>query len=329
MKDWNVICDRCGFQYKSYELFREWTGHLVCRKCLDLREFEPRIKPERSVVAYPEPPGINVGASRYLHLGEGSIDITGTELGIGHTLGSGSLSITGTDLEFGNLGCLPFLQAEYDTDHTDTSSNDMVPTLTDTGNHLNVANGYLEIEFNTAPAFITYADGGNGYINSKNTSDYTIEFYINLGAGGSGSSDHRLIWITGTSADSRVFVVRNTGSADYRKIYYRDGNLNPGTEIVSSSQLTLDTWTHVAVCISPLSQDQIGSIYFGGTRVAHEIAIEWSPLPSANGSIVIGSTQAGATTNSVLLDDIRVSPCFLYTGESFTPPARGSLINPP
>ena len=28
---WNVICDRCGQEYKSHELAKEWTGLMVCR----------------------------------------------------------------------------------------------------------------------------------------------------------------------------------------------------------------------------------------------------------------------------------------------------------
>tara|TARA_R110000782_G_scaffold218427_1_gene305776 strand:- start:10087 stop:10353 length:267 start_codon:yes stop_codon:yes gene_type:complete len=27
---WNVICDRCGFEYKSRQLRKEWTGLRVC-----------------------------------------------------------------------------------------------------------------------------------------------------------------------------------------------------------------------------------------------------------------------------------------------------------
>lgn len=27
---WNAICDRCGFEYKSAKLRREWTGIMAC-----------------------------------------------------------------------------------------------------------------------------------------------------------------------------------------------------------------------------------------------------------------------------------------------------------
>ena len=29
-KQWNAICDRCGFQYKSRQLRKEYTGLRVC-----------------------------------------------------------------------------------------------------------------------------------------------------------------------------------------------------------------------------------------------------------------------------------------------------------
>jgi hypothetical protein len=228
MKDWNVICDRCGFQYKSYELFREWTGHMVCRRCVDPRDFEPRIKEEHAITAFPEPPGINVGASRYIQLGGGEINITGSDLGIGIGLGAGSISITGTDAEFGILNCRPIFQVEYDTagSHVDVSGNNWTATPSGTPEST-VASGYISFPWSSSglgqSSIVTYTDA-DAYVNQHNASDYTIEFYINIGDGGSNSSDQRLIWITGTGCDSRVVVTRATIDANYLKIYYRDGN---------------------------------------------------------------------------------------------------------
>jgi len=34
---WNAICDRCGFKFKSSELKKDWQGLMVCEK-----DFEPR-----------------------------------------------------------------------------------------------------------------------------------------------------------------------------------------------------------------------------------------------------------------------------------------------
>ena len=35
--EWNAVCDRCGFEYKSSELKRTWDGLMVCSK-----DWEPR-----------------------------------------------------------------------------------------------------------------------------------------------------------------------------------------------------------------------------------------------------------------------------------------------
>ena len=35
--EWNALCQRCGFKFKSGDLSREWTGLRVCGDC-----WEPR-----------------------------------------------------------------------------------------------------------------------------------------------------------------------------------------------------------------------------------------------------------------------------------------------
>lgn len=62
---WNAICDRCGFQYKSAELRAEWTGLRVCSLCFETRHPQDLIKvrAERGGVPWsrPEPLPISVG----------------------------------------------------------------------------------------------------------------------------------------------------------------------------------------------------------------------------------------------------------------------------
>lgn len=62
---YNVICDRCGFQYKNYELKKEWTGLMVCNPCWEPRHPQDMIKAprEQRPLPYtrPEPPDIDVG----------------------------------------------------------------------------------------------------------------------------------------------------------------------------------------------------------------------------------------------------------------------------
>lgn len=49
-RGWLAVCDRCGFEYHSYELQQEWTGHMVCKSC-----WEPR-HPQDFVRAIPDNP---------------------------------------------------------------------------------------------------------------------------------------------------------------------------------------------------------------------------------------------------------------------------------
>lgn len=35
--EWNAICDRCGFEYKSSQMKKEWNNLRVCKDC-----YEPR-----------------------------------------------------------------------------------------------------------------------------------------------------------------------------------------------------------------------------------------------------------------------------------------------
>lgn len=56
---WNAICDRCGFQFKSTQLKKEWTGHYVCQDCWEPRhpqDFVKGVKDDSSIEwARPDP----------------------------------------------------------------------------------------------------------------------------------------------------------------------------------------------------------------------------------------------------------------------------------
>lgn len=51
-RGWKAICDRCGFEFYSFELKREWQGLMVCHSC-----FEPR-HPQDFVRAVPDRQGV-------------------------------------------------------------------------------------------------------------------------------------------------------------------------------------------------------------------------------------------------------------------------------
>ena len=67
---YSVICDRCGFKFKNYQLTREWTGAMVCHgpgtnDCLEPRhpqEFIKAIQDQPKLpFTRPDSDGIDVG----------------------------------------------------------------------------------------------------------------------------------------------------------------------------------------------------------------------------------------------------------------------------
>ena len=43
-KGWKATCHRCGFQFPSFEIKKEWTGLLVCGSCFEQRHEQTLIK---------------------------------------------------------------------------------------------------------------------------------------------------------------------------------------------------------------------------------------------------------------------------------------------
>lgn len=43
---WNALCDRCGFKYKSGQMSKEWTGLMVCKGAGTNDCWEPRSSQE-------------------------------------------------------------------------------------------------------------------------------------------------------------------------------------------------------------------------------------------------------------------------------------------
>lgn len=67
---WNAICDRCGFKFKSGELKKDWQGLMVCKDDFELRNQQDflRIRPERIVPEWvrPRPPDVFVVSQGFL-----------------------------------------------------------------------------------------------------------------------------------------------------------------------------------------------------------------------------------------------------------------------
>jgi len=64
---WNVICDRCGFKYKNFELRKEWNGLYTCHgggtnNCWEPRNQQDFVKGRRDQQSNPwnRPEGTDV-----------------------------------------------------------------------------------------------------------------------------------------------------------------------------------------------------------------------------------------------------------------------------
>lgn len=64
---WNVLCDRCGLQFKNTALRDEWTGLKVCKDCWETRHPQTliRVPKDDSSTPWsrPEPTDVFIGDS--------------------------------------------------------------------------------------------------------------------------------------------------------------------------------------------------------------------------------------------------------------------------
>ena len=56
-RGWNAVCDRCGFEFKSYELQKEWTGNMTCKRCWEPRHPQDFVRgvPDNQVPPWTRP----------------------------------------------------------------------------------------------------------------------------------------------------------------------------------------------------------------------------------------------------------------------------------
>lgn len=59
---WNAICDRCGFKFKSSELKKDWQGLMVCEHDYELRNPQDflRVRPEKIAPDWARPESVDV-----------------------------------------------------------------------------------------------------------------------------------------------------------------------------------------------------------------------------------------------------------------------------
>lgn len=88
-KGWLAICDRCGFEYHSFELKKEWNGLMTCPACWEPRhpqDFVRSVRDEQSVPwTRPEPEDVFVqicyidGSSGYAGMAIAGCAIAGNQ----------------------------------------------------------------------------------------------------------------------------------------------------------------------------------------------------------------------------------------------------------
>jgi len=64
-KEWNAVCDRCGFEYKASKLREEWTGLMVCKGCWEPRHPQEllQVRGEDQAVPWSRPEGTDAGGT--------------------------------------------------------------------------------------------------------------------------------------------------------------------------------------------------------------------------------------------------------------------------
>jgi hypothetical protein len=239
-------------------------------------------------------------------------------------------SVGATDEGTPGLVCNPVLQCEFDGDsEADVSGNSATATL---NGPPTISGGFISFDTsNLAAINLTYT---NGALNGQNDEPYQVEFYAKVAAGAVGRADYFLFRWTETPSingyDTRLAFVAATNSANYRKIYHRNGNLAIPFQY-SSATIAVDTWTHVCYMVDFESGSGTGTLrmFFDGVKVL-ETSTGLSQAPAANGNAVFGhpTTYSAVVSDFVQIDDLRISTCLQYSIDGFTPPARGSLLGP-
>ncbi len=88
-RGWKAVCDRCGFEFYSFELKKEWQGLMVCHPCYETRHPQDFVRavPDRQGVPWTRPEGEDTfiavcyleGLSCYANLAVAGCAITGNQ----------------------------------------------------------------------------------------------------------------------------------------------------------------------------------------------------------------------------------------------------------
>lgn len=163
-----------------------------------------------------------------------------------------------------------------------------------------------------------YFDGNGDYLTAAHnsnfifgTGDFTIEAWVYLVA--YSSADFGCIFTTAHPSDYHG-IFFSISSSDH-KIYLHLGNGSTWIQQVgSSSTVSLNTWTHVAVT----RQSNTFRIFQDGTKVA-----EWTNtinLSNPNNLIAAGGRPRASQYSNMYMDEVRITKGVARYTTSFTPP---------
>lgn len=337
---WKVICDRCGFQYWDYEIYKEWTGHMVCRRCLDPKDFELRIKRERVVSTYPEPPGINVSPfTLSLVVGNQNLNLNGENgpnLLIDRQLTNGNtgLILAGSStLRYGE-DVLLFCRFDDNT-ATDLGCYNSTPTVVSTVNGTITNNGFhYEGDGTNAPNpdkedYINWA-GTHFYSPTGSLPQSVVGWPLTMECFVTFSEQHVNVNVPffeflNSLGGSRFLLsltsqIGGTGSVEY--VYINAGfGWNQNGITTEKVDVGTNFMNHVAVVIPNDAQNCNWRIYINGEL--SDTLVNWPNLPD-------GITTHNCTVGAFGVHDswlggphtihgVRIKVGEVYTGSSFTP----------
>jgi hypothetical protein len=52
-RGWSAVCDRCGFEFKSFQLQKEWNGLMTCKECWEPRHPQDFVRVPAEEIALP------------------------------------------------------------------------------------------------------------------------------------------------------------------------------------------------------------------------------------------------------------------------------------
>lgn len=144
-------------------------------------------------------------------------------------------------------------------------------------------------------------DGSNDYvtapfptaISTAPSQNFTIEFWIKLTAYGSTVT----LFNSQPNFNQLIRIFMNNSG----RLYFRVG---PNQSRQSTSNLPLNTWTHVAF-VNPASFSN-SKIYINGTDVSSAGFINITPVSSVDGIMTLGAETSGSGSMNGVIDEFRI-----------------------